>query len=67
MPTSGLCRPGGGSRWWRPYGWLKGRHNRALLIDTLFSGFLERRAIMGDPSRAGVAGPLQQYAPGFAG
>jgi integrase/recombinase XerD len=38
-----------------------------LLIDTLLSGFLERRAIMGDPSRARVAGPLRQYAPEFAG
>ena len=27
-PTSGLCRPGGGSCWWRPYGRREGRHNQ---------------------------------------
>src|SRR5947199_9191348 len=65
-PTSGLCRPGGGRCWWRPHERREGRHNPALLIDTLLSGFPERRVMMGDPSRARVTGPLQQYAPGFA-
>jgi putative transposase len=37
-PTSGSCRPGSGSRWWRPRKSRKGRHNPGSLINTRLSG-----------------------------
>jgi integrase/recombinase XerD len=37
-----------------------------LVIDTFLIWVAERRAIMGDPLRVRVTGPLRQYVPGFA-
>ncbi len=54
-PTWGLCRPRGGSCWWRPDEPRKGRHNPAWLIDTRVFGSAERKVAI-DRGRS-VAGP----------
>jgi hypothetical protein len=50
-PTSGLCRPGWCRRWWRPRERRKGRHNPALVTDTLLPNECYR---VGRPADSGL-------------